>query len=267
MILLNYGVGEDLTPLDSKEIKTVNPKGNQPWIFIGRTDAEAETPILWPPDAKSRFIWKDPDAGKAWRHEEKGMTEDEMVGWHHQLNGREFAQALGDGEDGEAWHAAVHEVAKNLTWLSYWTTITSICHNFFLLKGLHLIFLLVHINWLKFFSAFVSQKKKICFAFGFWKIFLLGMEFWFDSFFSVNTFKDVAPLSSDYVFRNGKVPILFFNPSGCFLDFFRFVIEFWAIWLWCALIQFSLCVWDTGLLESVRLCHSCLYLTFWTYGI
>ena len=74
-------------PLDCK-IKPVNSKGHQSWIFLGRTDAE--TPILWPPDAKNWLIWKDPDAGKDWRQEEKGMTEDEMVGWHHQLNGREF---------------------------------------------------------------------------------------------------------------------------------------------------------------------------------
>ena len=78
------------SPLDCKEIKSVNPIGNQPWIFIERTDAEAETPVLWPPDAKNWFIWKYPDAGKDWRWEEKGMTEDEMAGWHHQLNGHEF---------------------------------------------------------------------------------------------------------------------------------------------------------------------------------
>ena len=83
------------SPLDCKEIKPVNPKGNQSWIFIGKTDAEAETPILCPPDAKSWLIWKDPDAGKDWRQEEMGMTEDEMVGWHHRLNGHEFEQALG----------------------------------------------------------------------------------------------------------------------------------------------------------------------------
>ena len=73
-----------------KEIQPVHPKGNQSWIFIGRTDAEAETPILWPPNAKNRLIGKDPDAGKDWRWEEKGMTEDEMVGWHHHLNGQVF---------------------------------------------------------------------------------------------------------------------------------------------------------------------------------
>ena len=77
------------SPLDCKEIQPVHPKGDQSWIFLGRTDAEAETPILWPPDVKNWLIWKDPDAGKDWRWEEKGMTEDEMVGWHHRLNGRE----------------------------------------------------------------------------------------------------------------------------------------------------------------------------------
>ena len=87
-------------PLDCKEIKLVNPKGNQSWIFMGRTNAEAEAPILWPPDAKSWLIWKDPDTGKNWRQEEKGMTKDNIVGWHHQLNGHEFQQALGvsDGQ-------------------------------------------------------------------------------------------------------------------------------------------------------------------------
>ena len=84
------------SPLDCKEIKPVNPKGNQPWIFIGRTDAEAEAAIFWPPEVKSWLIWKDPDAGKDWRPEEKGMTEDEMVGWHHWLIGHEFDQTLED---------------------------------------------------------------------------------------------------------------------------------------------------------------------------
>ena len=86
------------SPLDCKEIQPVHPKGDQSWVFIGRTDGEAETAILWPPDVKSWLIWKDPDAGKGWRWEEKGATEDEMVGWHHQLNGHEFEQTQGDGE-------------------------------------------------------------------------------------------------------------------------------------------------------------------------
>ena len=78
------------SPLDFKEIQPIHPKVNQSWIFIGRTDAEAETLILWPPDAKSWLIWKEPNAGKDWRREEKGMTKDKMVGWHHWLNGHEF---------------------------------------------------------------------------------------------------------------------------------------------------------------------------------
>ena len=84
------------SPLDSQEIQPVNLKGNQPWIFIGRTEAEAEASLLWLPVAKSWLIGKDPDAGKEWRQEEKGMTEDEMVGWHHQLNGNEFEKTLGN---------------------------------------------------------------------------------------------------------------------------------------------------------------------------
>ena len=86
------------SPFDCKEIKPVDLKGNQPWVFIGKTDAEAEVPILWPPDMKSCLIRKYPYAEKDWRPEEKVMTEDEMVGWHHQLNGHEFGQAPGDGE-------------------------------------------------------------------------------------------------------------------------------------------------------------------------
>ena len=84
-------------PLGCKEIQPVHPKGNQPWRFSGRTDAEAEVPILWPPDAKSWLTAKDPDAGKDWGQEEKGTTEDEMVGWHHWLNGHEFEETSGDG--------------------------------------------------------------------------------------------------------------------------------------------------------------------------
>ena len=86
------------TPLDHKEVKPVNPKGNQPWIFIGRPDAEAEVPILWPPDVKNWLTGKDPDAGKDWSQEGKGMTENKTIGWHHQLDGFEFEQVPGDGE-------------------------------------------------------------------------------------------------------------------------------------------------------------------------
>ena len=106
--------------LDSKEIKPTNPKGNKPWIFIRRTDAEAEAPILWPHDAKSQLIRKDPDAGKDWGQKEKGVTEDEMVGWHHWLSGHGFEQTPGDIEGQR--RTAVHGVAKSRAWLSDWTT-------------------------------------------------------------------------------------------------------------------------------------------------
>ena len=86
------------SPLDCKEIQPVHPKGDQCWAFIGRTDVEAETPILWPLDVKNWFIWKDPDAGEDWRREEKGMTEDEMIEWHHWLSEREFEWTPGVGD-------------------------------------------------------------------------------------------------------------------------------------------------------------------------
>ena len=109
------------SPLDCKEIQPVHPKGDPSWVFIGRTDAEAETPILWPPHAKNWLISKDPDAGNDWRQEEKGTTEGEMFGWHHRLDGHEFEQAPGVVMDREAWCAVVHGVAKSWTQLSYWT--------------------------------------------------------------------------------------------------------------------------------------------------
>ena len=108
-------------PLDCKEIKSVNPKGNQSWMFIGRTDAEAETPVLWPLDVKNWLIRKDTDAGKHWRQEEKGTIEDEMAGWHHRLNGHEFEQALGVGE-GQGGLACCNSWGhKSRTWLRDWT--------------------------------------------------------------------------------------------------------------------------------------------------
>ena len=98
-MLLKCGVGKvQESPLDCKEIKSVNPKGNQSWMFIGRTDAEAEAPVLWSPDAKSWLIGKYPDAGKDRGQKEKGTREDKMVGWHHRLNGHGFEQAPGDGD-------------------------------------------------------------------------------------------------------------------------------------------------------------------------
>ena len=111
------------SPLDVQEIKPVSPKGNHPWIFIGRTEAEAENPILWPHDAKSWLTWKDPDAGKDRRREEKGKTEDEMAGWHHWLNGREseWTPGVGDGQGGLAccgsWGCKESDMTEGLNWI------------------------------------------------------------------------------------------------------------------------------------------------------
>ena len=110
------------SPLDCKEIQPVHPKGDQSWMFIGKTDTEAETPILWPPDAKSCLIGKDPDAGKDWGQEENGMTEDEMVGWHHRLNGHGFGWTLGvgDGQGGlvccSSWGHKESDMTEQLNW-------------------------------------------------------------------------------------------------------------------------------------------------------
>ena len=134
------------SPLDCKEIKPVNPKGNQLWIFTGRTDAEAEAPILWPRDAKSWLIGKDHDAGKDWGQEEKGATEDEMVGWHRWVSGHEFEQTLEDSEGQGSWCVVIHGVAK-----SDWTTVVSNTK----IRG----------RWLQGFAEWIAQDSRflVCF--------------------------------------------------------------------------------------------------------
>ena len=114
------------SPLDCKEIQPVHPKGDQSWVFIVGTDVEAETLILWPPDVKSWLIWKDPHAGKDWGQEEKGMTEDETVGWHHWLNEHGFGctPEVGDGHGLFMRQAAVYGVTKSWTQLSDWTELS-----------------------------------------------------------------------------------------------------------------------------------------------
>ena len=121
LILSNYGIGEDSwESLGQQGDKTVSPKGNQPWIYTGRTDAEA--PVLWPPDAKSPLTGKDPDAGKDWGQEEKGATEDEMFRWHHRLNGLEFEQTPGDS-GGQKSLVVLYSMGSQSAWmlLSDWT--------------------------------------------------------------------------------------------------------------------------------------------------
>ena len=139
------------SPLESKKIKSVNPKGNHPWIFIGRTDDEAEAPVLWMTDVKNWLIGKDPDAGKDWRQEEKGTAEDEMVGQHHWLNGHEFEQTPGCGERHRrllCWSPWWHKESDMTYWLkikslaciwpsssyvfTYSPFCVCLCHNLFL---------------------------------------------------------------------------------------------------------------------------------------
>ena len=129
------------SPLDSKEIKPVNPKGNQPWIFIGRTDGEAEAPVLWSPDKKNWLTGKDLDAGKDWGQEEKGMTEDNMAGWHHQLKGHESERSpgVGDGQGGlvccSPWGHKEYSITERLYWLNYnnckWSIILKDCDSLY----------------------------------------------------------------------------------------------------------------------------------------
>ena len=117
------------SPLDCKLIQPVHPKGNQSWIFIGRADSKSETPVFWPPDVMNQLIWKDPDHGKDWIWEEKGTTENEMVGWHHQLDRHEFEQALGVG-DGRGsltcYSPWDHKELDTTEWLN-WTVIRFGC--------------------------------------------------------------------------------------------------------------------------------------------
>ena len=122
-MLLNCGVGEDSWESLGLQGDQTSPFERK-WVLNihGKDWGWSWSSILWPPDVKSRLLRKDPDAGKDWRQEEKGTTEDEMVGWYHGLSGHEFEQAPGDGKDREAWHAIVHGVTKNQAWLSIWTT-------------------------------------------------------------------------------------------------------------------------------------------------
>ena len=126
LMLLNCGAGEDSeSPLNCKEIQPVHPKGDQPWVFFGRKGAKAETPVLWPPHAKSWLIGKNSDAGRDWGQEEKGMTEHEMAGWHHRLDGHgfEWTPVVGDGPGGlaccDSWGRKELDMTERLNWMFY----------------------------------------------------------------------------------------------------------------------------------------------------
>ena len=143
------------SPLDCKEIKSVNPKGNQPWIFTGRTDAEAEAPILWPSDVKSQLITKDPDAGKDWRQKEKRAIEDKMVGWHSWCSGHELGQTPGDGEEQGGLACCSPWDLEESIGLGDWTTATRFVIAFVSRSKLILIL------WLQSPSAVILKLKKI----------------------------------------------------------------------------------------------------------
>ena len=145
-----------LRALDGKEIQPVHPKGDQSWVFIGRTDAEAETPILWPSHAKSWLIGKDPDSGRHWGQEEKGMTEDEMAGWHHRLDAHEFrwTPGVGDAQGGLAccnsWSCKESDMTERLNWTelkSYWNFICWFVLLIYVVPLSFVYFLCMHLLW------------------------------------------------------------------------------------------------------------------------
>ena len=157
LMLLNCGVEDSWESLGLQGDQPVHSKGDQPWVFFGRNDAKAETPLPWPPHAKSWLIGKDSDAGRDWGQEEKGMTEDEMAGWHHWLDGREFewTPGVGDGQGGLA--AVIHGVTKSWTWLSDWTELNeeqTVSHFLILANA---------ISWPSFISILLPYLTLFCF--------------------------------------------------------------------------------------------------------
>ena len=158
LMLFNGGVGESWESLGLQEIQPVHPKGDESWIFIGRSDVEAESPILWPPDVKSWLIWKYPDAGKDWGQEEKGTTEDEMVGWYHQLNGHGFGwtPGVGDGQGGlsccTSWGRKELDSTEWLNW-----TISNCFKYISSTLNIYAFYIFINRNILLFFQSYPSS--------------------------------------------------------------------------------------------------------------
>ena len=158
------------SPLDYKEIQSVHPKGDQSWVFIGRTDVETETPILWPPDVKSWLIGKAPDAGKDWGQEEKGTTEDEMVGWHHRLDGHGFGwtSGVGDRQGGLAcwgsWGRKESDTTERLNWIEFdnIVQIDNIVHILIIIFNLIILYKLYKIWYYMYLvGKFTSDKRML----------------------------------------------------------------------------------------------------------
>ena len=153
------------SPLDSKEIQPVHPKGDQSWVLIGGTDVEAETAVLWPPDAESWFIWKDPDAGKGSGQEEKGTTEDEMIGWHHQHNGHGFGWTLGvdDGQGGlvccGSWGHKESDMTEQLNWTELKPRSHALLQGIFLTQGSNLH--LLHCRWILLLLSHLGSPRTV----------------------------------------------------------------------------------------------------------
>ena len=149
------------SPLDCKKIQPIHPKGDQSWVLFGRTDAKAETPTLWPPHVKSWLIGKDSDAGRDWGQEEKGMTEDEIAGWHHRLDGHEFewTPGVGDGQGGLASQGVGHNCETELNWTDTTTRMPNywLCPFGAMMGKLHMV--LERENWLRSKLILMIQKK------------------------------------------------------------------------------------------------------------
>ena len=238
------------SPLDYKEIQPVHPKGDQSWMFIGRADVEAETPILWPPDVKSYLIWKDPDAGKDWREEEKGTTEDEMVGWHHWLNRHGFGWTLGVGDRQGglvccgSWGHKELDVTERLNWteLPYsWSTLLILLSS---TPFPLVIITLFSVSMCLFLSGLGYSFTSCLF------VYILHMSKSIQYlFFSDISFNSIHSISIHFV-SNGKIS--FFRLSSSPLCVYVYVCVYVCVWLLDVFIGWLLiCFWILAIVNNV----------------